>query len=84
VALRFDFRAEDVVHQISPCPVLFPHGSGDTVTPTGQSIALWEKARQPKDLVFLTGTGHFPLANGNPRTRAILKGRLDRYLPAGG
>ncbi len=72
------------MHQISPRPVLFLHGSDDTVTPTEQLIALWEKARQPKDLVLITGIGHFPLANGNPRTRAILKGWLDRYLPAGG
>ncbi len=77
----FDFRAEDVVHQISPRPVLFLHGSDDTVTPTEQSLRLWEKAEQPKELVLITGTDHFPLANNNPRTRAILKGWLDRFLP---
>jgi uncharacterized protein len=77
----FDFRAEEVVHRISPRPVLFLHGSDDTVTPTEQSVRLWELAGQPKDLVLITGTDHFPLAGDNPRTRGILKGWLDRYLP---
>lgn len=78
----FDFRAEEVVHWISPRPALFLHGADDTVTPTEQSLRLWERAGQPKDLVLVTGTDHFPLANDNQRTKNILKGWLDRYLPA--
>ena len=77
----FDFRAEEVVHWISPRPVLFLHGADDTVTPTEQSIRLWELAEQPKDLVLITGTDHFPLAEGNQRTKDILTGWLQRYLP---
>jgi hypothetical protein len=80
----FDFRAEEVVHALSPRPVLFLHGADDTVTPTEQSIRLWEKAGQPKDLALITGTDHFPLGGtGRARTEAILKGWLDRYLPVG-
>lgn len=78
----FDFRAEEVVHWISPRPVLFLHGADDTVTPTEQSIRLWEKAGQPKDLVLITGTDHFPLAAGNKRTAGLLKGWLDVHFPA--
>ena len=78
----FDFKAEGVVHWISPRPVLFLHGADDTVTPTEQSIRLWEKAGQPKDLVLITGTDHFPLAGDNTRTKALLKGWLDVYFPA--
>jgi len=78
----FDFKAEEVVHWISPRPVLFLHGADDTVTPTEQSIRLWEKAGQPKDLVLITGTDHFPLAGDNTRTKALLKGWLDVYFPA--
>lgn len=77
----FDFRAEEVVHWISPRPVLFLHGADDTVTPTEQSIRLWEKAGQPKDLMLITGTDHFPLAPGNTRTPALLKGWLDTHFP---
>jgi alpha/beta superfamily hydrolase len=78
----FDFRAEEVVHWISPRPVLFIHGADDTVTPTEQSIRLWEKAGQPKDLVLITGTDHFPLAGNNARTKGLLKGWLDVHFPA--
>jgi pimeloyl-ACP methyl ester carboxylesterase len=77
----FDFKAEEVIHWISPRPVLFIHGADDTVTPTEQSIRMWELAGQPKDLVLITGTDHFPLAGDNSRTAGILKGWLDRYFP---
>src|SRR3546814_20575900 len=56
----FDFKAEEVIHWISPRPVLFIHGADDTVTPTEQSIRMWELAGQPKDLILVTGTDHFP------------------------
>ena len=77
----FDFKAESVIHWLSPRPVLFLHGADDTVTPTEQSIRLWENAGQPKDLVLITGTDHFPLAGNNSRTQSILKGWLDVHFP---
>ena len=52
------------------------------LTPTEQSIRLWEKAGQPKDLVLITGTDHFPLAAGNARTAGLLKGWLDVHFPS--
>ena len=78
----YDFKAEEIIHWISPRPVLFLHGSDDTVTPTEQSIRMWELAGQPKDLVLITGTDHFPLAGDNRRTKDIVKGWLDRHFPA--
>lgn len=78
----FDFKAEEVIHWVSPRPILFIHGADDTVTPTEQSIRMWELAGQPKDLVLITGTDHFPLAGGGHRTRSIIKGWLDQYFPA--
>jgi dipeptidyl aminopeptidase/acylaminoacyl peptidase len=78
----YDFKAEEIIHAVSPRPILFLHGADDTVTPTEQSIRLWEKACQPKDLVLITGTDHFPLAGSGTRTRQILKGWLDTHLPA--
>ena len=78
----YDFKAEEVIHWVSPRPILFLHGADDTVTPTEQSIRMWELAGQPKDLVLITGTDHFPLAGKAERTRAIVKGWLDRHFPA--
>jgi pimeloyl-ACP methyl ester carboxylesterase len=77
----YDFKAEEMIHWISPRPILFLHGADDTVTPTEQSIRMWELAGQPKDLVLITGTDHFPLAGNNQRTKDLVKGWLDRYFP---
>lgn len=78
----FDFKAEEMIHWISPRPILFLHGADDTVTPTEQSIRMWELAGQPKDLVLLTRTDHFPLANGGHRARSVIKAWLDERFPA--
>jgi alpha/beta superfamily hydrolase len=78
----YDFKAEEMIHWVSPRPILFLHGADDTVTPTEQSIRMWEMAGQPKDLVLITGTDHFPLAGNNQRTKDIVKGWLDKHFPA--
>ncbi len=78
----YDFRAEEVIHWVSPRPIFFLHGADDTVTPTEQSLRLWELAGQPKDLVLITGTDHFPLAGDDTRTRGIVRGWLDDHFPA--
>jgi hypothetical protein len=54
----------------------------DHPQPTEQSIRLWERAGQPKDLVLIAGTDHFPFAGNNPRTQSIMKGWLDVHFPA--
>jgi len=77
----FDFRAEDVVHQISPRPLLLLHSSVDSVTPTEQSLALFEKAGLPKDLHLFGDTNHFMFAEGNPRVWRVVGDWLRRYLP---
>ncbi len=78
----FDFKAEEVIGQLAPRPVLFMHGADDTVTPVEQSIRMWELAGQPKDLVLITGTDHFPIFGKDSRGRDILKGWMERYFPA--
>ncbi len=78
----YDFRADDVVHMIAPRPVLFLHGADDTVTPTEQSLRMWELAGQPKDLILFTGTDHIPFSSGNTRNQAAIRGWLDMYMPA--
>jgi uncharacterized protein len=77
----YNFRADDVVGNIAPRPVLFLHTANDSITPTEQSIRMFEKAGQPAELVLITGTSHFPLAPEDaPRTKAIIKGWLDKFF----
>lgn len=79
----YDFRAEDVVANIAPRPVLFFHTADDGVTPSEQSVRMFEKAGMPSELMLITGTSHFPLSEADaPRTKLLLKGWLDKFFPA--
>ena len=77
----FDFKAEEVVGNIAPRPLLLMHAAKDSVCPAEQSIELFKRAGHPTELHLLTDVDHFLLAEGNVRARAILKGWLDRYFP---
>jgi uncharacterized protein len=78
----YDFRADDVVANIAPRPLLLLHSSVDTVTPTEQSLRMFELANKPKDLHLFNETDHFMFADSNGRVRSILKEWLDMYFPA--
>ena len=78
----YDFTAEDVVGNISPRPLLLFHTANDGVTPTEQSIRLFEKAGMPAELMLITGTSHFPLsAEDAPRTKQMIRDWLDKFFP---
>ena len=78
----YDFRAEDVVGNIAPRPLLLLHTADDSITPTEQSLRMFEKAGMPTELMLLTGTSHFPLAPADaPRTKRMIKGWLDKFFP---
>lgn len=77
----FDFKAEEVVSQISPRPLLLLHSSADSVTPTEQSLEMFNKAGKPTDLHLFGDTNHFMLAEGNQRVWNIVKDWLAQYLP---
>lgn len=78
-----NFRADDVVADIAPRPLLLFHTANDTITPTAESIRMFEKAGQPTELILIDTTAHFPLAPSDaPRTKAIMKGWLDKFFPS--
>jgi hypothetical protein len=79
----YNFRADDVVENIAPRPVLFFHTANDTITPTEQSLRMFEKAGMPAELMLVTGTSHFPLSEQDaPRTKVMIKGWLDKFFPS--
>src|ERR1700761_3761805 len=79
----YDFRADDVVANIAPRPILFLHTANDTITPTEQSIRMFEKAGMPAELMLITGTSHFPLSEQDaPRTKVMIKAWLDKFFPS--
>ena len=78
----YDFTADDVVAKIAPRPLLLLHSSIDTVTPTEQSLRMFNLAGQPKDLHLFNETTHFMFAADGGRVRPIVKDWLDLYFPA--
>ena len=76
----FDFRADDVVGDIAPRPLLLLHSSSDSVTPTEQSVALFLRANQPTDLHLFAETDHFMFAESNGRVRRVLLDWLNKYF----
>ena len=77
----YDFKAEEVIHKLAPRPLLLLHSSVDSVTPTEQSIALFNNAGKPKDLHLFNETDHFMFAESMPRVRTVVKEWLERYFP---
>src|SRR5262249_2809390 len=77
----YDFRADDVVANIAPRPLLLLHSSVDSVTPTEQSVELFKRAGQPTDLHLFAETDHFMFAESNTRVRTVLLDWLAHYFP---
>ena len=82
VESMYAFRANDVVGRIAPRPLLLVHPAHDTVTPTEQSIELFQHAGQPTDLHLFAQTDHFLFSDGNALVHSVLRDWLARYLPA--
>ena len=82
VQSMFDFRAEDVVGNIAPRPLLLIHAAEDSVTPTEQSIELFKRAGQPAELHLFSGLDHFLFAEDSERVWTLLRDWLDKYFPA--
>jgi pimeloyl-ACP methyl ester carboxylesterase len=80
----FDFRADDVVGQIAPRPLLLLHSADDSVTPTEQSIEMFKRAGQPAELHLFSGVDHFMFAEDNDRVWGVVRDWLRNYFPAAG
>jgi hypothetical protein len=78
----YDFRADDVVGNVAPRPLLLLHSSIDSVTPTEQSIEMFKRAGAPCDLHLFAETDHFMFAESNTRVRSVILDWLEKYLPA--
>jgi uncharacterized protein len=74
------FRANDVVGGIAPRPLLLLHASTDSVTPTEQSIALFQKAGMPTDLHLVADVDHFMFAEDNEMVTDIVRTWLKKRL----
>jgi uncharacterized protein len=78
----FDFKAEEVVGNITPRPLLLIHAAKDSVTPTEQSIEMFKRAGQPAELHLFAGLDHFLFAEKSTRVWNMMRQWLDNYFPA--
>jgi len=78
----FDFRAEEVVGNIAPRPLLLIHAANDSVTPTEQSVEMFKRAGQPAELHLFSGLDHFLFNENSTRVWNVVRDWLAAYFPA--
>ena len=57
------------------------HSAVDSVTPTDQTISMFNRAKHPAEMHLFSGTDHFMFAESMPRVRTVVKEWLERYFP---
>ncbi len=81
VESMYAFTANEVVGKIAPRPLLLMHPAKDTVTPTEQSIDLFQHAGQPTDLHLVAGVDHFLMSEGNTIVLDLVRDWLAQHFP---
>ena len=69
--------AVDLVHEISPRPILIMHGSEDKIVPVEHGIEIYQAAKEPKSLWIAKGAVHCALYDRFP---SEYKKRTLRFL----
>lgn len=65
----------------SKCPLLFIHGLNDVLVPSKNSVELYEKANEPKELFLIEGAGHdLPIGDFKAIVQNKVVEFLDQYL----
>src|SRR5258706_2252113 len=82
VESMYAFTANEVVGRIAPRPLLLMHAAADTVTPTEQSVELFQHAGQPTDLHLVAGVDHFLMSENNALVMDIVRDWLAQRFPA--
>ena len=59
-----EFEGQAMVHRISPTPLLMVIPGNDILVTTASQLATFEKAREPKQMHYLNGAGHFDVYAG--------------------
>lgn len=70
-----DYAPQDAVGLISPIPLLIIHGEQDNVVSLSHARRLFERAKQPKELLIVPGAGHIEALND-----AVVRLRLLDFL----
>ncbi|KAJ5483705.1 hypothetical protein N7530_002951 [Penicillium desertorum] len=58
------FEGQAMIHRISPTPLLMVIPGNDVLVTTSSQLAAYGKAREPKQMLYLDGAGHFDIYTG--------------------
>jgi fermentation-respiration switch protein FrsA (DUF1100 family) len=81
-ALSSQTRGTEAVASLSPKPLMVMHGSADEILPDACSCDIYERARQPKELVLYPGCRH-GLDECREKLDRDLGGWLERVVAGG-
>lgn len=78
--LRFEPQA--YMHRIAPTPFLMVIPGDDVTVKTSSQVEAFGKAREPKQMLFLEGAGHFDIYQGEwfERNIGVQVEFLRRYI----
>ncbi|KAH6949130.1 alpha/beta superfamily hydrolase [Fusarium avenaceum] len=76
------FEGQSMIHRVSPTPLLFVVPGNDVLVTTASQMNAFNKAREPKELLYLDGCGHFDLYRGDyfEKNIKVQIDFLDRYV----
>jgi uncharacterized protein len=61
-----EYRPDEMVSRIAPRPILFMVVENDLLVPNEQSLELYERAGEPKELIVLRDINHHDVYSGEP------------------
>lgn len=76
------FEGQSMIHRVSPTPLLYVVPGNDILVKTASQMDAFNKAREPKELLYLDGCGHFDLYTGDyfEKNIKVQIDFLDRYV----
>ena len=78
--LLLRFSPQEMVHRISPRPLLILHGAENQLHHPEEAQAMYDAAGEPKELVLLEGSGHTEwMFDDHPMFRRVV-GLLDDFF----
>ncbi len=78
-----EYKPERYAPYISPCAMLWVYGGVDMLVPEYEGRSVFAKAREPRELVVLSGLGHRDV-HGGSGTRQVMelaRAWFERYMP---
>lgn len=66
-----EFEAQAMIHRVSPTPLLMVVPGNDVLVSTSSQLAAFGNAREPKQLLYLEGAGHFDVYEGDYFERSV-------------